>query len=994
MKVIIPKYFLSINRILILVMSIFFSLPIMSNIINRGGVLEQNEIWTSNDTVIVYSDLIIPENVTLLVEAGALVKVAINRGITVIDGSLIVVGNTSDSVCFVPNHATPGLTWKWKGITIKNANLINNSTISYAHIIHAETGLKLENSQNVTVNNSSFRYCQNIGIQIINSSFCNIYSSVIQNNYDGVELYVSNSKTTSNNIIDNCIIRNENTNLYINSEFGGFYKNNTISRNLIDAGNNGVWIDNNGGSVNSINIIEYNLIINNGSGFGYGLFLNQDSTVIKNNLFWNNNIALLTDAYADNCQISNNNFYQNKSGISIGANSTGNKYLNNTFSLNKNEILIIKETTNNTFGFNNMFHNFGNKDIVVNSTTSNMDVVNNYWGTADTAIIKSLIYDKHDNPIIGTLPYAPFLLVADTTNPMSAPNNVIKQIVNNRLKVTWDANSEADLSSYNIYYNNFVDYSFNQKMKLELDTTYVFSNEVSIYDTIAVTALDPSIAPRNSNFYGNESPFAFAAIYPYAGADTIICKHITELEINNVTVPMAYDNLVWISSGDGYFNNTDIINPIYFPGSADINMGGALLSLKVINNNDTLIDSFFLTIINDPVAYAGADTIVAADVDLFLDKAYAENYDNVLWTTSGDGFFNSNTIVNPIYYLGVNDVKKGNVNLVLNSYSQCGYSSDTMTVIVEPYFSVEGKVSNYQKSTNPSVVIAYKKNVQGSRAVQSESVQSDGSFLFEKLIIGDYYIYAVPDTNNTNSSVPSYYANKLSWIDAYVLPVYANVYDIDIFLPLVDYILPVGEASISGHMDLPKDLLYNQDIYCTPWFQTNSDMFCNNGLSNVTVFLYNKTQHTLLDYTLTNQLGNFYFNNLPYGGYIVDVEKAGYHTTPSLVITLSPQHKAETDVVISINQQKIAVYTDAEIHNDNYVTVFPNPAFAEINILIDKPQLTQIKIYNVFGNCIISTSVNINSLNYKLNIESLNPGLYFGVITNSINSSQFRFVKR
>jgi len=70
-------------------------------------------------------------------------------------------------------------------------------------------------------------------------------------------------------------------------------------------------------------------------------------------------------------------------------------------------------------------------------------------------------------------------------------------------------------------------------------------------------------------------------------------------------------------------------------------------------------------------------------------------------------------------------------------------------------------------------------------------------------MIGNYYLYALPDTNNSNNAAPCYYANDLRWQNAYLLPVDADVYDVDIQLQLTDFVLPVGEASISGHMEKP-----------------------------------------------------------------------------------------------------------------------------------------------------------------------------------------------
>jgi len=985
------------KRILILLLVLLGSFSSFSNIIEVGGELTESTMWTSQDTVIVFQDLTIPSGVMLVIEAGALITVNINRGIIVDRGSLLVLGTSTDSVCFVANHSTPGLNWKWKGIVIKNANDEDPSRINYAHIVDAETGITLEDSYNVYIENSSIFNCQNIGCQLVNSSSCLLINCSIENNYDGIEILASYLGNSSNNVINNCIIRNQNNNIYVYREEGGIYQNNLISDNLIDSGNNGCWIDNVGGSVNSQNIIRENIFINNGSDVGYGLFLAYDSTIVQNNIFWNNNIAIFSGANGDNCQIINNSFYQNRWAIAIGPGSNANSYLNNTFSLNEIELLGIKETIDVAFSNNNLLHNNGLEDIVINSTVFDLSITENYWGTSDTSIINRLIYDKADNPSLGKLFYNPFLVAIDTSNPISPPFNVIKQFINNKVQLTWISNEEIDLSGYKIYYGDFVNYTFSGNIEIGLDTIFVLQNELSIYDTIAVTAFDSAMSTPHAQNLGHESPFSFAVIYPYAGADTIICKHLDVLDIVSTSIPMGYTSLYWQTSGDGYFMDSTIQYPSYHPGVIDVQNGAVFLTLVVITEGDSLLDSFRLSIIDNPVAYAGNDTVVIVDADIFLDEADADNYDNILWFTSGDGVFNHDTIVNPIYYPGISDIESGTVSLEMIAYSQCGFSSDTIVIDIEPYYSVEGRIWAGQKSLDNGVVVAYRDEADEARAVQVESVTTDGLFKFEKLMRGNYLLYALPDTNNINNFVPGYYANKLRWQSAYLLPVNANVYDIDIFIPSVDYVLPVGEASISGHMVLPLNSNFNSDVYCMPWFGNSGNDYCKGGLSNITVLLFNESKSILLDFTLTDDFGDFYFNQLPYGRYIVDAEKASFQSIPSSLIILSQENKSETNVILELDKQKLAIHYNGNNIAENNILVYPNPANAELNIPTVSLNSTpiSIQIYNVFGDrvFIAKSNFDVNSTNIKLNIETLMPGLYFGRVVYPNGISNFHFVK-
>ncbi|MFK5857534.1 MAG: right-handed parallel beta-helix repeat-containing protein, partial [Bacteroidota bacterium] len=583
----------------VVLLLLFTSTQVLPNIIQAGGVIDENTIWTSNDTVEVYADLIVPSGLTLIIEGGANIRLNINTGIVIDEGNLLVLGTLIDSVSFVPDYRVPGLTWKWKGIIIKHANIENQSKIIYAHIANAETGIRIEESYSVEVSSTTISNCQNLGIQFINSSSCFIADCRLESNYDGIEIIATYLGGSSNNIIYNSLLRNQNNNIYVYSEDGGIYQNNLIVGNIIDSGINGIWVDNNGGSTNSNNVIEKNIFINNGFDVGYGLFLVHDSTTVRNNIFWKNSIAVYSGSGADNCKFINNSFYQNDWAIAIGPGSKANQYTNNTFELNKTEIFGIKETDGVVFSNNNLMYTGELENIVVNNTSNDLLIDENFWGTTDTILINKLIYDKNDNPNLGELIYHPFLVNIDTSNPISPPYKVIKQLINNIVQVTWFSNKEADLKGYRVYYDELVDYSFAENFELGSDTTFAFPNDISIYSDIAVTSFDSAINQADAQVLGNESPFSFAAIYPYSGPDTIICKHLEELKIVHSNIPMAYNSLFWKTSGDGIFSNSTIQSPTYFPGFVDIESGGAQLSLYVVISNDTLVDEFNLSIIDD-----------------------------------------------------------------------------------------------------------------------------------------------------------------------------------------------------------------------------------------------------------------------------------------------------------------------------------------------------------------------------------------------------------
>lgn len=970
-----------------------------SEIIIVGGELEESQTWTSDNIYIVNQDLIVPSGITLTIQAGVLVKVNFGRGIFIENGSLEVYGTQIDSVSFVPNYINVGEEWNWKGLSIKNNDAENITSINYARFIGAAIAIKLEDCNNVNIENSCLFDCRNLGVLIVNSNSCLVDKCEIENNYNGIEILATNQGESSNNTISNCHIENRNYNITLQGESEGIIDNNLITGNLIEQGNNGIWISTQENSGSAVNIIERNLIINNGSQFGFGVFLAHSSTVVSNNIFWRNNTAIRSENNGDNCTINNNSFYQNTNAIFIGSMSEGNKYLNNTFSLNNSQDLTIREANNVVFRNNNLLHNKGLDIIVKNENPLDLPIANNYWGTTDTTIINNLIYDYWDNPGLGELNYNPYLNIMDTVNPVSPPFQVIKQVDGNKVRITWNANQEADLMGYKIYYGTYSNYDFSDSFELGKDTSFLFNNSQSVFDSIAVTAFDSTVVSVQSKLTGHESPFGFAVLYPFAGRDTAYCSGISIIEVEGSNIPFEYQSVHWTSNGDGFFITPNVLAPRYLPGINDYLNGGATLTMNVITNDDEFTDSFDFSIVENPIIFAGNDTIIFPDMNLPLIEATVQNVDSVKWLTSGDGTFDNDTYVNPVYFPGTMDIEYGIVFLEMTAYSYCGLTFDTLLLTIDSYYSVEGKLWAQNKSTNQGIVIAFRKNDEAARAVQIESVDNDGFFRFEKLIEADYYLYGLPDSNNIDKLVPCYYSNKTRWQSAYILNVNANVFDADIYLPAVDYLLPIGEASISGHFVMPPNSQLISDIYCMPWFENSSNIFCNEGLSNVTVFLYTHDKSKLLDYTLTDYLGNFYFSDLPFGTYIVDAEKAGFESVASSLIILTPEHNSESGVILEITREKISItFNNNETLNNTFL-VFPNPSTNEINISFFNPLFlkSKLEIFDLFGNCVLILDISTEEVSYsnlKIDIKELSSGLYFGQISNSNKTQQFRFVKR
>jgi len=171
----------------------------------------------------------------------------------------------------------------------------------------------------------------------------------------------------------------------------------------------------------------------------------------------------------------------------------------------------------------------------------------------------------------------------------------------------------------------------------------------------------------------------------FAGPDITICENETCSLINSVAANAASVN--WTTSGDGTFDNSQIIHPVYTPGLQDITNGVATLTLSATGSSgSTILDDMLLTIHRIPVVSAGNDQETCADV-VEVPVSGTVNYSNdFLWATSGDGYFVDPASLETNYILGVNDIQSGNVTITLTAdgMEPCGDSYDQLLLTVHP----------------------------------------------------------------------------------------------------------------------------------------------------------------------------------------------------------------------------------------------------------------------------------------------------------------------
>lgn len=150
-----------------------------------------------------------------------------------------------------------------------------------------------------------------------------------------------------------------------------------------------------------------------------------------------------------------------------------------------------------------------------------------------------------------------------------------------------------------------------------------------------------------------------------------------------VSSESGYDKLKFFidnveqGSWDGEVSWTEAVFPIS-PGEHTLKWRYTKDGSTVGGTDCAWVDFIVLPPMMLPAANAGDDAQICNTETNYQLEGGAADYETLTWTTSGDGTFLADDIVDPIYTLGTNDINNGGADLTLTATSSTGSVSNTM----------------------------------------------------------------------------------------------------------------------------------------------------------------------------------------------------------------------------------------------------------------------------------------------------------------------------
>ena len=194
-----------------------------------------------------------------------------------------------------------------------------------------------------------------------------------------------------------------------------------------------------------------------------------------------------------------------------------------------------------------------------------------------------------------------------------------------------------------------------------------------------------------------------------AGSDASICENSFYTVFDADSSDCA--GILWTHDGNGSLDNATIIDPTYTAVPADA--GDAVtLTLTAYGNADCgdSIDQMIIIVHPKPIVYAGTDTTICYGSSVQIADADTTYSDGIVWTTTGDGAFNFDDVIDPFYTPGPDDLDSGYVRLSLEAQSaNCVSEYDTIMITIPSELTVSvGKEKPFDISSNTIINVKIK----------------------------------------------------------------------------------------------------------------------------------------------------------------------------------------------------------------------------------------------------------------------------------------------
>ena len=472
-----------------------------------------------------------------------------------------------------------------------NDGSVTNSTVTK----NGATGIYLVGN-NAQLSNNIVTENGNIGVNASGASILIKGNKVEKSGSYGI--YIDGQSSSTKAVVENNVIRSNKSNgihcsytnlryneIYRNSSYGAYlYRDCDATYNLVARNVLGIYDD------GSTNTITYNKVAENSPQGG---IVATSDLVSYNSIVFNRHLS--TDGVAGaaiaNCFSSYGFTYNTVVGQTLTD-------INGNIKSNRGGLYFHPTTINCPFHHNNLFGNEGVDFYNDNSQTAGtLNAQQNWWGTADTGVIGTGIYDFFDDASKAVTNYGNPLVVPDTSAPISPPRGFQVITSNGQFNLSWNANPESDLAGYRVYYDTDSGYPYEGTGATQgaagIDVGNVTSYSLAGLPTntnlyFSVLAYDSSNDEwTGESWYAREVMASIGAVPPTPTSTatpplTVTFTPSPTATITRSATPMATSTATWTPTATSTANFNVVVNIQL--SSTILQVGDTITALVTIDN--------------------------------------------------------------------------------------------------------------------------------------------------------------------------------------------------------------------------------------------------------------------------------------------------------------------------------------------------------------------------------------------------------------------------
>lgn len=361
-------------------------------------------------------------------------------------------------------------------------------------------------------------------------------------------------------------------------------------------------------------------------------------------------------------------------------------------------------------------------------------------------------------------------------------------------------------------------------------------------------------------------------------------------------------------------------------------------------------------------------------------------YDNAEYRVRANGFVYDSALTpidqrlySAMYYNQTTNITEAEILELDSNLTGINFSLNALPVYNN---SISGTIIDSDGSpienANVLAILVNSGNQGNTHAAFDGTTDDQGHYTISNLELGTYVVFAFDGSKN--NYVSGYYladsAAAWTWASATQLTIDATTTLTGIDVQLGKSRTMFGRGRMHGYIGGHKGKIVAKTL-------------AKESLAGVNVYLYDNKGEAITT-TQTDTKGEFVFDKLTVGKYIVKADKVGYENMVTNVEIVSEDEVVSTD--LAMEEGSATGINDSDLMN---IGVYPNPVTERIIVSFSGVAGNSlISIVNTNGVEIKTTSVNtVTGLN-SVELTNLNipAGVYFVRVTNGESSSAIPFV--